>query len=209
MAKFCSECGESTTELMRRCPRCGAELMCSSKRSGSMVRFAIIGIGVAIIISTFLNWYSLHLRIDGGMLDAVVGSLSRLFSGYSGISTTYGLVAFGMALAMIIFAVCRSKILTVVAAVGCVVVGMLALLSPPELSDLMQTTTSEGDKVMDLFEGPMTGLSPMDTLTTAFDVIKSCTAVEVLHGVKIMVILAYAAAALSIYDVARSYVRRK
>lgn len=214
MAKFCSECGESTTELMRRCPRCGAELMCGSKRDGMLVRIAIICIGVAIIMSTFLGWYSLRLSIDGGIMDAIVGAMTRLVAGFSGISTTYGLLAFGMALAMIIFAVCRNKILTLVAAIGCVVVGVMALTTPPEVADLWQTTAQDGDKLMDIFDGPMKGLSPMNRpnmvfYSTVCDVITDYISVEVRHGVKIMLILACAAATLSVYDVVRSLVKRK
>ena len=214
MAKFCSECGESTTELMRRCPKCGAELLCSTKSDGTLTRIAIICIGVAIIMSTFLGWYSLRLSIDGGVMDVIVNSVTPLVAGYSGISTTYGLVIFGMALAMIIFAICRNRWLTAMAAIGCVVVGVMALVSPPELADLWQKPTTDGAKLMDIFDGPMQGLSPMNSpklmpLTMIFEVITDYITVEVRHGVKIMLILACAAATLSIYDVARSLIKRK
>ena len=165
-------------------------------------------------MSTFLGWYSLRLSIDGGVMDVIVNSATRLVAGYSGISTTYGLVIFGMALAMIIFAICRNRWLTAMAAIGCVVVGIMALVSPPELADLWQKPTTDGAKLMDIFDGPMQGLSPMNSpklmpLTMIFEVITDYITVEVRHGVKIVLILACAAATLSIYDVARSLIKRK
>jgi hypothetical protein len=119
-----------------------------------------------------------------------------------------------MALAMIIFAICRNRWLTAMAAIGCVVVGVMALVSPPELADLWQKPTTDGAKSMDIFDGPMQGLSPMNSpklmpLTMIFEVITDYISVEVRHGVKIMLILACAAATLSIYDVARSLIKRK
>lgn len=210
MAKFCSECGEPTTELMRRCPRCGATLMACAKDCNAMVRIAIICMSVFIMLSTMFSWYSMHLSIDGGVMDAVVGVLMRIVPGFSGIGTTYGLAIFGLAVAMIIFAVCRNRWLTAVAAVGCVVVGMLALLSPPDIADLWQSGGTEGGRHLnELFEGPMASLSPMNTPEMStykrlIGLLPDYITVEVGHGVKVMLILVYATAALSIYDLVSS-----
>lgn len=209
MAKFCSECGANTTDLMRQCPRCGAPLMNSSQRGTALVRGAIIAIGTLIIFSTFLGWYNIKICIDSGILDAIAAPVTRTLFSYSGISTTYGITIFSIALAMIVLCVCRSRYLTALAAAGCVVVGIMAIVTPPEVAELMGQEGVQGRNLMENFTGPLQGMSPLSSPKMAswsiiFEVISDYMSVELLHGIKIMLILSCAAFALSIYDIVRA-----
>lgn len=208
MAKFCSECGESTTELMRRCPRCGATLMTSSS-GGVMVRATLMAIGVLIMLSTFLGWYNIRLSIDNGFLDAVCAPISRTLFSYSGISTTYGLLAFGFALALIVFTACHRRYLTALAALGCVVVGFLAVTSLPEVSELMKPANPGGGYLMENFEGPLQGALPLGGLELIGEVITDYLSVGLLQGAKIMLMLSVGALFLSVYDYVRSLMNMK
>lgn len=205
MAKFCSECGQSTTELMRRCPHCGAPLMCATSQGNSMVRMAITIIGIFTLLSTLLSWYNLHLNIDGGVLDAMAGMVTRIIPGFSGISTTYGITVFALALAMIITTICRQRWLTAITATACAVVGTMALLSPPDAATLCSSNAESSKNMMELFDGPMSAFSPLNsdtmlTYTTLLEVITDYITVEIGHGLKIMLMLVYSAAILSIID---------
>ena len=206
MAKFCSECGTNTTELMRKCPNCGAKLMYSQHSANAMVRTAIIVVAIFTLMSTLLSWYNLRLSIDGGVLDAMAGIVTRIIPGFSGISTTYGITIFALALVMIITTICHKRWLTAIAACTCAVVGTMALLSPPEVVTLCNNNAESGKHLTDLFNGPLSSISPLKsgsllTYTTILEVVTDYITVEIGNGLKIMLMLVYSAMILSIIDV--------
>lgn len=207
MARFCSECGETTTELMRRCPRCEAPLM-SSNRENSMVRIAIIIIGSFILLSTLLSWYTLSISLDGGVLDSVADFATRIIPGYSGISTKYGIVIFALSLTMIITALCKERVLTVIAACACAIVGTKALISPPDLAMLCNNggdDVESSKQLLDIFDGPLSYMSgKIQSYTTIVKIIMQSVVVEIGSGLKIMLILVYSATILSIIDLVKS-----
>lgn len=208
MAKFCSECGENTTELMRRCPRCGATLMTSSTCGSVLVRGLVIAFGALIICTTFFGWYNIKLSIDGDLIDAIVSPLTRTMFSFSGISTIYGLVTIGLALAMIIFAACRNRYLTALAALLCVVVGVVAIVSPPTVEDVMHIGGShDGNYLLENFQGVFNGVFPIDELRLIGNVVYDYLSVTLLHGVKMMLLFSIAAFCLSTYEIVIS--RRK
>lgn len=209
MAKFCSECGEATTELMRRCPRCGATLMQSSNEGGMLVRCGIMLLGLFIALSTFMSWYSIHLSIDGGVVDIMVRSVSRFIPGYSGISTLNGIIIFVLAIVMIVCAMCRNRYMVFWVSFACVIVAMLSVVNPPSVSTLLDVeSVSTGHNLMENFDGALKGVSPLgsaniESMQVLFDVARDYMSVELCHGVKIMLILSCAALVLAIYDVSR------
>ena len=207
MARFCSECGETTTELMRRCPRCEAPLM-SSNRENSMVRIAIIIIGSFILLSTLLSWYTLSISLDGGVLDSVADFATRIIPGYSGISTKYGIVIFALSLTMIITALCKERVLTVIAACACAIVGTKALISPPDLAMLCNNggdDVESSKQLLNIFDGPLSYMSgKIQSYTTIVKIIMQSVVVEIGSGLKIMLILVYSATILSIIDLVKS-----
>lgn len=205
MARFCSECGQSTTDLMRKCPRCGAPLMSETQDGNPMVRIAIIITAMFIMLSTLIGWYNLHISIDGGVMDAMVGLATRIIPGFSGISTTYGIVIFALALTMIITTICHRRMLTAVAAVACAVVGTMAIVSPPDVMTLCSNDADSSKQLMEIFDGPMESLSPMNNkamlpYTTIFEVITDYMVVGIGNGLKIMLILIYSSMVLSLID---------
>lgn len=207
MARFCSECGETTTELMRRCPRCEAPLM-SSNRENSMVRIAIIIIGSFILLSTLLSWYTLSISLDGGVLDSVADFATRIIPGYSGISTKYGIVIFALSLTMIITALCKERVLTVIAACACAIVGTKALISPPDLAMLCNNggdDVESSKQLLNIFDGPLSYMSgKIQSYTTIVKIIMQSVVVEIGSGLKIMLILVYSVTILSIIDLVKS-----
>lgn len=207
MARFCSECGETTTELMRRCPRCEAPLMCNN-RENSMVRIAIIIIGSFILLSTLLSWYTLSISLDGGVLDSVADFATRIIPGYSGISTKYGIVIFALSLTMIITALCKERVLTVIAACACAIVGTKALISPPDLAMLCNNggdDVESSKQLLNIFDGPLSYMSgKIQSYTTIVKIIMQSVVVEIGSGLKIMLILVYSATILSIIDLVKS-----
>lgn len=209
MAKFCSECGESTTELMRRCPRCGATLMQSSNDGGTLVRCGVMLLGLFIAISTFMSWYTIHLSIDGGVVDILVRSVSRFIPGYSGIATTSGIVIFVLAIAMIVGALCRSRYTVFWASLFCVIVAMCTVVNPPSVEDLLGAdSVSTSHNLMENLDGALKGVSPLgsakvESMQIYYEVATEYMSVELCHGIKIMLILSCAALALAIYDISR------
>lgn len=213
MAKFCSECGQSTTELMRRCPRCEAPLM-SSNRENSMVRIAIIIIGSFILLSTLLSWYTLSISLDGGVLDTVAGFASRIIPGYSGISTRYGIVIFALSLTMIITAVCKERVLTLIAACACAAVGTMALLSPPDLAMLCSNggdDVASSKQLLSILDGPLSSIKSgtIQSYTTILEIVMKSIVVEIGSGLKIMLILVYSATILSIIDLVKAIMLKR
>lgn len=205
MARFCSECGQNTTDLMRKCPRCAAPLMSDTQDGNPMVRIAIIVIAMFIMLSTLLGWYNIHISIDGGVMDAMVGLATRIIPGFAGISTTYGIVIFALALTMIITTICHRRGLTAIAAIACAVVGTMAIVSPPEVLTLCSNDADSSKQLMDIFDGPMESLSPMNNTAmqpyaTIFEVITDYMVVGIGNGLKIMMILIYSSMVLSLID---------
>lgn len=209
MALFCSECGAGLTERMRRCPRCGADILRAEphKMAASVLPSIIIGMGIALGIGTLLEWYGISLNIDGGGgLDALANTFTRIFPGYSGISTTYGVVCFGMALAMVVCAACRMPRLTFVAAIGCVAVTTIAIIGRPDFMELNSSHVSSGNSVTELLDGPLplSDIIDVSALRSASDLVEvgaSYINIEIGYGLKIALMASVAAAIMALVDI--------
>jgi hypothetical protein len=180
----------------------------SSNRENSMVRIAIIIIGSLILLSTLLSWYTLSISLDGGVLDSVADFATRIIPGYSGISTKYGIIIFALSLTMIITALCKERVLTVIAACACAIVGTKALISPPDLAMLCNNggdDVESSKQLLNIFDGPLSYMSgKIQSYTTIVKIIMQSVVVEIGSGLKIMLILVYSATILSIIDLVKS-----
>ncbi|MBQ8492909.1 MAG: zinc ribbon domain-containing protein [Alistipes sp.] len=215
MARFCTECGEALTEPMMRCPRCGSAIVCREGNEASMVRNATILLSTIIVLTTMFAWYSMHLNIDGGgAMDAAANIITRILPGYSGISTVYGRVTFALALVIIVAAVCRRRVVAFVAALGCVVTAIVAMVAMPDFLSLNAVSEGDGATITDMLNGPMGymtdgGSDSLREVAMAIEVGSSFVVVDICYGLYMMLVASVATTAVTLYDVVRMLLSRR
>lgn len=221
MAQFCSECGGRVTERMLRCPQCGAEILghkgeapayipvysMPTATHRSLSSFTI-GAGIAMCISTIFSWYGISFNIDGGGgLDAMMGMFTSILPGHPGISTIYGMICFAMAVALIVSAACKSRLITMLIAIGCLVVTVVAILDTPSFAELIERETSGGPSLIESLSGgpiPMFDDSHMRTAGNIVEAGSQYVNVEIGYGLYIALMSSIAAAILALVDMMRN-----
>lgn len=208
MALFCSECGKPLTERMTRCPQCGAEVLRPAKPEESYMSLTSVtaGMGVVIAICTLFRWYGMSLNIDGGGgLDAIANLFTGIIPGYSGISTTYGMICLGLTLGVVIFAMCRLRLLTLLMSLCCVGLTTIAITQRPDFMELNETHTSNSSSIVELFDGPVPIVENVDggLLRSVSNIAESATEyvnIEIGYGLKIALMASIATALLALAD---------
>lgn len=208
MALFCSECGKPLTERMKRCPQCGAEVLYPTCRDESYTSLTsiIAGMGVVIALCTLFRWYGMSLNIDGGGgLDAIANLFTGIIPGYSGISTTFGMICLALTLGVVIFALCRLRILTLLMSLSCVGLTTIAITQRPDFMELNETHTSNNSSIVELFDGPMPIVEDVDgtLLRSISNIAESATEyvnIEIGYGLKIALMASIATTLLALAD---------
>ncbi|MBQ3174128.1 MAG: zinc ribbon domain-containing protein [Alistipes sp.] len=207
MARFCTECGEALTKPMTRCPRCGSAVVSPMGEESSLILKATILLAVVIILSTIFTWYSLHINIDGGgTMDAAANLITRILPGYSGISTTYGLITFALALVIIVASVCRRRVVILGAAIGCVITAIVAMSATPDFLALNAVTEGEGVSLTETLNSPlgqamMGQSSALQEVAMAIEVGASFVVVDISYGLYMMLIASIATVVIALYDI--------
>ena len=215
MARFCTECGEALTEPMARCPRCGSAVVSRTSEESTMIRKTTILLAVVIILTTMLAWYSLHLNIDGGgTMDAAANLLTRILPGYSGISTTYGLVTFALALVIIVASVSRRRVVVLAAAVGCFATAIVAMSATPDFLALNDVAAGDSASLTETLNSPlgqamMGDSSALQQTAMAIEVGASFVVVDISYGLYMMLIASVATVAVALYDIILTLRRTK
>lgn len=215
MARFCTECGEALTEPMARCTRCGSAVVSRTSEESTMIRKTTILLAVVIILTTMLAWYSLHLNIDGGgTMDAAANLLTRILPGYSGISTTYGLVTFALALVIIVASVSRRRVVVLAAAVGCFATAIVAMSAAPDFLALNDVAAGDSASLTETLNSPlgqamMGDSSALQQAAMAIEVGASFVVVDISYGLYMMLIASVATVAVALYDIILTLRRTK
>ncbi len=164
---FCSECGAAVTPEMNHCQNCGARTRMGDYRqsppavaraeasapSADIIGKALIGIGVFMIVATFMSWYRVSINMGDSSVDALVNFVTRLLPSYTGVNTYYGIAGLAIAFAAIIFVVCRRYMWATVMGVAGVVLALAAMFLTPDFVALNYTVGGGGDSnVMDMVQ---------------------------------------------------------
>lgn len=215
MARYCTECGEALTEPMRRCPRCGADVVVRPAEEDGIIRKLMIFLAVLMVVTTLFAWYSVHLSIDGGgSVDAAANFLTRILPGYSGVSTPYGIATFALALVLILASVARRRVITLITTLLAVALAVVAMIATPDFIALNEVQPADGVTLAETLEGPFGEVmaderNTLRKLSTAIEMASSYVVVDLSYGLYMMLLTSITAFMLALYDLMRGRLGRK
>lgn len=223
---FCSECGAAVTPEMNHCHNCGARTSSGDcGRSGAtvahraesdshadMINKALLGMGVFMIVSTFMAWYRVSINMGDASVDALANFITRLLPSYTGVNTYYGIAAMAIAFAAIICVVCRRYTWAAVMGVTGVALAMVAMFVAPDFVALNYAVSGGGDSnVMELMQSGLgANMLPSEVRHGAamasgvLDAIYDYVAVRSCFGLTVYAVTSAAFAVLSALGVKRS-----
>ncbi len=159
---FCSECGAAVTPGTNHCHSCGARIsaggyvrldMPTAQTGTDLINKTLIGMGVFMIVATFMAWYRVSINMGDASVDALANFVTRLLPSYTGVNTYYGIAGMAIAFAAIICVVCRKYTLAAIAGVAGVALALLAMFLTPDFVALNYSVSGGGDSnVMDMMQ---------------------------------------------------------
>lgn len=217
---FCSECGAAVTPGTNHCQNCGARISAGGYRQPDMttapsdigmINKALIGMGVFMIVATFMAWYRVSINMGDASVDALANFVTRLLPSYTGVNTYYGIAGMAIAFAAIICVVCRKYTLAAIAGVAGVALALLAMFLTPDFVALNYSVSGGGDSnVMDMMQSGLgSSLLPSEVRRGAsmasdvLDLIYDYVAVNSCFGLTVYAVTSAAFAVLSAVAVRR------
>ncbi len=219
---FCSECGAAVTPEMNHCQSCGARLNNGNHvqsrahvapvvreiamPSGvDMINKALIGMGVFMIVSTFMAWYRVSINMGDASVDALANFVTRLLPSYTGVNTYYGIAGMAIAFAAIICVVCRRYTWAAVMGIAGVALALLAMFLTPDFVALNYSVGGGGESnIMDMVQSGLgASLLPSEVRSGArmasgiLDTIYDYVAVRSCFGLTVYAVTSAALAVLS------------
>lgn len=167
---FCSECGAAVTPEMNHCQNCGARTRMGDYRqsqaaivrgeasapSVDIIGKALIGMGVFMIVATFMSWYRVSVNMGDSSVDALVNFVTRILPAYTGVNTYYGIAGLAIAFAAIIFVVCRRYMWATVMGIAGVALALAAMFLTPDFVTLNYAVGGGGDaNIMDVMQSDL------------------------------------------------------
>lgn len=176
-----------------------------------MINRALIGMGVFMIVATFMSWYRVSINMGDASIDALANFVTRLLPSYSGISTYYGIAGLAIAFAAIICVVCRRYMWASIICVAGVALALLAMFLTPDFVALNYAVGGGGDSsVMDLVQSGMgANLLPSEVRSGArmassvLDMLYDYVAVRSSFGLTVYAVTSAALAVLSAVAIRR------
>lgn len=216
---FCSECGAAVTPEMNHCQNCGARIRTgdysqlraaiarerASDSSVDIIGKALIGMGVFMIVATFMSWYRVSINMGDSSVDALVNFVTRLLPSYTGVNTYYGIAGMAIAFAAIICVVCRRYMWATIMGVAGVALALTAMFLAPDFVALNYAVSGGGDSnVMDMVQSSLgSSLLPSEVrygatmASSVLDTLYDYVAVRSCFGLTVYAVTSAAFAVLS------------